>query len=233
VLCLPIPMPPSKNLSVLCVGAHSDDIEIGCGGTVLQLLQMIPSVRIHWVVFSSNAARRREAVRSARLFLKGARSKRIVVHSYKDGFFPYQGAKIKRGFEHLKTQINPDLIFTHYRHDLHQDHRLLNELTWNTFRGHLILEYEIPKYDGDLGSPNVFVPLEESICRLKATYLDQSFETQRTKRWFSEGTFFALLRLRGVEAASPTRFAEAFYGRKINLEFSSKSRFAEDRGATK
>jgi LmbE family N-acetylglucosaminyl deacetylase len=217
VLGIPLSKDEGKSLSVLCLGAHSDDIEIGCGGTVLLLLRAFPSVRFHWLVFSSNKVRRKEALRSANLFLKGAKSKKIAVRSYRDGFFPYQGARIKKEFEMLKKQINPDLILTHYRHDLHQDHRLLNELTWNTFRDHLILEYEIPKYDGDLGSPNVFVPLEETICKQKAELLDQAFQTQRTKHWFSEGTFFALMRLRGVEANSPTRYAEAFYGRKVNL----------------
>jgi len=217
VLGIPLSTEKGKILTVLCLGAHSDDIEIGCGGTILRLLQSLPSARFHWIVFSSNRVRRKEAHRSAELFLKGAKLKQIAVRSYRDGFFPYQGAKIKEEFERLKKRLIPDLIFTHYRHDLHQDHRLLNELTWNTFRNHLILEYEIPKYDGDLGSPNVFVPLEESVCRQKAELLDHAFQTQRTKHWFSEGTFFALMRLRGVETNSPTRFAEAFYGRKVNL----------------
>ncbi len=206
-----------KSPTVLFLGAHSDDIEIGCGGTILRLLRAFPSAHFHWVVFSSNKVRRKEALRSGNLFLKGAKSKQVVVRSYRDGFFPYQGARIKEEFERLKKRMNPNLVFTHYRHDLHQDHRLVNELTWNTFRNHLILEYEIPKYDGDLGSPNVFVPLEESVCKQKADLLDQAFQTQRTKHWFSEGTFFALMRLRGVEANSRTRFAEAFYGRKISL----------------
>lgn len=217
MLGIPLSTENGKILTVLCLGAHSDDIEIGCGGTILRLLKSFPSARFHWIVFSSNRVRRKEAHRSADLFLKGAKSKQIAVRSYRDGFFPYQGARIKEEFERLKKRLIPDLIFTHYRHDLHQDHRLLNELTWNTFRNHLILEYEIPKYDGDLGSPNVFVPLEESVCRQKAKLLDHAFQTQRTKHWFSEGTFFALMRLRGVETNSPTRFAEAFYGRKINL----------------
>jgi LmbE family N-acetylglucosaminyl deacetylase len=217
VLGIPLSKENGKQLFVLCLGAHSDDIEIGCGGTILRLLEALPLARFHWVVFSSNRVRRGEALRSANLFLKGAKSKQVTVRSYRDGFFPYQGAKIKSEFERLKKRVNPDLIFTHYRHDLHQDHRLLNELTWNTFRNHLILEYEIPKYDGDLGTPNVFVSLQESVCKRKAELLDQAFQTQRTKHWFSEGTFFALMRLRGVEANSTTRFAEAFYGRKISL----------------
>ena len=204
-------------LHVLCIGAHSDDIEIGCGGTILRLLEVQPHVRIDWIVFSSSAPRRREALRSAGLFLKRGRSKNISIRSHRDGFFPYRGAKIKQEFERLKRRINPTLIFTHYRHDLHQDHRLLNELTWNTFRDHLILEYEIPKYDGDLGSPNLFSPLDESTCRKKAAFLQQAFRTQAPKPWFSDDTFLALMRLRGVEAGSPTGFAEAFYVRKINL----------------
>ncbi len=217
MLGIPLAKEQGKRFSVLCLGAHSDDIEIGCGGTILRLLQKCPPTRVDWLVFSSNRVRRREAIRSAKLFLEGAKSKLITVHSYRDGFFPYQGAKIKEQFERLKKRVSPDLIFTHYRHDLHQDHRLLNELTWNTFRNHLILEYEIPKYDGDLGAPNVFVPLEKSICRRKAELLNDVFRTQRTKHWFSDGTFFSLMRLRGVEADARTQYAEAFYGRKISL----------------
>jgi LmbE family N-acetylglucosaminyl deacetylase len=150
--------------------------------------------------------------------LKGTKSRSITVRSYRDGFFPYVGIKIKEEFERLKRRINPTLVFTHYRHDLHQDHRLLNELTWNTFRDHLILEYEIPKYDGDLGSPNVFSPLKASTCRKKAAFLQQAFRTQASKQWFSNDTFLALMRLRGVEASSPTGFAEAFYARKVGLQ---------------
>jgi LmbE family N-acetylglucosaminyl deacetylase len=205
-------------LQVLCLGAHSDDIEIGCGGTILHLIQSQPSTHIHWVVFSANGARRREALDSAGLFLNGGRSRKITVRSYRDSFFPYEGMKIKQEFEQLKKQINPDLVFTHYRHDLHQDHRLINELTWNTFRDHLVFEYEIPKYDGDLGSPNVFYPLEASTCRKKAALLQQAFRTQASKQWFSNDTFLALMRLRGVEACSPSGFAEAFYARKVSLQ---------------
>jgi LmbE family N-acetylglucosaminyl deacetylase len=217
LLGIPLSGKDANGLSILCIGAHADDIEIGCGGTVLRMLEGISAARFHWIVFSANKARRKEAVRSANLFLKGAASKEIAVHGYRDGFFPYQGAKIKEEFERLKKRVNPDVIFTHCRHDLHQDHRELNQLTWNTFRNHFILEYEIPKYDGDLGAPNVFVPLEESHCKRKAELLDKAFQTQRTKHWFSDGTFLGLMRLRGVEGNSPTRFAEGFYGRKLNL----------------
>jgi LmbE family N-acetylglucosaminyl deacetylase len=206
-----------RPLQILCLGAHSDDIEIGCGGTILHLIESQPLTRVDWVVFSASKSRRREALRSAGLFLKGTRSKNITLRSYRDCFFPYVGMKIKQDFERLKKRINPDLVFTHYRQDLHQDHRLLSELTWNTFRDHLVLEYEIPKYDGDLGSPNVFSPLEASTCRKKAAFLQQAFRTQASKQWFSNDTFLALMRLRGVEACSPTGFAEAFYARKVSL----------------
>ena len=210
--------PGKEPLHVLCLGAHSDDIEIGCGGTILRLIELRPAVRIDWVVFSSTAPRRREALRSADLFLKGVRAKKIAIRSYQDSFFPYMGMKIKEEFERLKRRINPDVIFTHCRHDLHQDHRVLNELTWNTFRDHLVLEYEVPKYDGDLGSPNVFSPLSESTCRTKATLLRQAFRSQASKRWFTDDTFLALMRLRGIESGSQTGFAEAFYARKISLQ---------------
>jgi LmbE family N-acetylglucosaminyl deacetylase len=207
-----------RPLQVLCLGAHSDDIEIGCGGTILELLESQPSAHVQWVVFSATGPRRREAMDSARLFLKGGKSRKITLRSYRDSFFPYEGMKIKREFEQLKKQINPDLVFTHYRDDLHQDHRVINELTWNTYRNHLIMEYEIPKYDGDLGSPNVFSPLKTSTCQKKADFLQQAFRTQALKQWFSNDTFLALMRLRGVEACSSTGFAEAFYGRKVSLQ---------------
>jgi LmbE family N-acetylglucosaminyl deacetylase len=203
--------------SILCLGAHSDDIEIGCGGTILRLIECLPSAHVDWVVFSSTAVRRQEAVRSAKLFLRRARSKSITVHAFRDGFFPYMGMKIKQEFERLKKRVDPDIVFTHYRKDLHQDHRVLNELTWNTFRNHMILEYEIPKFDGDLGTPNLFVSLDDQTRKKKAEYLDSVFQTQREKYWFSGGTFEALMRLRGVEARSSTGFAEAFHARKINL----------------
>jgi LmbE family N-acetylglucosaminyl deacetylase len=207
---------PQTPLRILCLGAHSDDIEIGCGGTVVRLLN---SRRCHvdWVVFSAKKSRRREALHGARLFLRGAKTKNVVTYSFTDGFFPYEGAKIKRRFESLKRTVTPSLIFTHYREDLHQDHRLINELTWNTFRNHLILEYEIPKYDGGLGSPNLFVELKDSVRRLKLDHLRTAFASQRTKHWFSEDVFSGMLRLRGVEAAAASGFAEAFYSRKLCL----------------
>jgi LmbE family N-acetylglucosaminyl deacetylase len=204
-------------LRVLCIGAHSDDIEIGCGGTLLKLLDEHTNVVVRWIVFSGGKERAREAQQSAELFLARAQERQILIKSYRDGFFPFQGAQIKDDFELLKREFEPDLVLTHYRDDRHQDHRLLSDLTWNTFRSHAILEYEIPKYDGDLGHPNVFVPLDESVCARKIQILLDQFASQRGKQWFDEQTFLAILRLRGMEANSPSRFAEAFYGRKLLL----------------
>ena len=205
----------NKISRILCVGAHSDDIEIGCGGTILELTRNSDGIEFYWLVLAANHERTKEAEHSARAFLKRSGKKTIVIKSFRDGFLPYSGAGVKECFEQLKNAFAPDLIFTHCRHDLHQDHRLVCELTWNTFRNHLILEYEIPKYDGDLGAPNFFVPIPESICRRKAAMLLRYFGTQRQKQWFDEELFGGHLRLRGVEAASPTRFAEAFYCRKL------------------
>ena len=207
----------SEARRVLCLGAHADDIEIGCGGTLLRLLENPEGLDVYWVVLCSNQARAREAELSAKTFLRKARRKTIVVKSFRDGFLPYLGAAVKESFEDLKQSIEPDVIFTHFRNDLHQDHRLVSELTWNTFRSHLIMEYEIPKYDADLCSPNVFVPLSRAVCRRKIQWILRFFATQRNKHWFSEDLFYGLLRLRGVEAASPTGFAEAFHCRKLLL----------------
>lgn len=200
---------------LLCLGAHADDIEIGAGGTVLRLLAEYPGVSVHWVVFSARDARQEEARRSAARFLAPAKERNVVIHEFEDGFFPYQGQLIKHAFEALKGQVQPDLILTHSASDAHQDHRLINELTWNTFRRHTILEFEIPKYDGDLGRPNVYVPLSEENCRSKIEYLRSEFVTQANKHWFSENTFLAILRLRGIECAET--YAEAFFARKLVL----------------
>jgi LmbE family N-acetylglucosaminyl deacetylase len=200
---------------VLCLGAHCDDIEIGCGGTILRLLREEPGCEIYWKVFSSTPLRKREALKSAGLFLNGAKSKRLVINSYRDSYFPSLYGRIKAEFERLKKEFAPDLVLTHYRHDLHQDHRLISELTWNTFRSHLILEYETPKYDGDLGTPNLFVKLDRRTSECKAKYLCESFASQRTKQWFTAETFLALQRLRGIESNSPDGFAEGFHCRKL------------------
>lgn len=209
--------PGASEYRILCLGAHSDDIEIGCGGTILALLDQYENATVHWVVFSSSAARASEARASAGVFLARARRQDVLVREFRDGFFPFQGGEIKEEFEAIKQRFTPDLILTHYRDDRHQDHRLISDLTWNTFRDHLILEYEIPKYDGDLGSPNFFVPLPESLCSRKIRFLMENFESQKRKQWFDEQTFSAMLRLRGMEANSPTMYAEAFYCRKIVL----------------
>jgi LmbE family N-acetylglucosaminyl deacetylase len=204
-------------IRILCLGAHSDDIEIGCGGTLLRLLDEYRNSEVHWVVVGSTPERDREAIASAEDFLERAGRRTIVVRNFKESFFPYRGEEIKAFFEELKATVSPDVVFTHCRHDLHQDHRVVSELTWNTYRNHLVLEYEIAKYDGDLGTPNVFVHLDDAICEKKISLLMTHFETQRDKDWFTPDFFRSLLRLRGAESRSPSRYAEAFYGRKVVL----------------
>jgi LmbE family N-acetylglucosaminyl deacetylase len=216
MLKLQIPKADQGPLKVLFLGAHSDDIEIGCGGTVLRLIQESPEINVTWVVFSALGERGNEAKKSAEEFLHDVNHKQIMVHKFQDGYFPYKGAEIKDIFESLKRDLVPDLIFTHYRNDLHQDHRLLCELTWNTWRDHLILEYEIPKYDGDLGSPNFFVTLDNSLREKKVELLMRFFQTQANKHWFSPETFNAIMQLRGVECKSSKGYAEGFYVRKIS-----------------
>jgi len=205
---------PGQGLSLLCLGAHSDDIEIGCGGTLLQIKEAFLNLRFHWVVFSARGSRGEEATKAAELFTSGC-EKQVVLKDFRDGFLPYTGGKAKDFFEELKGQVNPDLIFTHWQGDAHQDHRLISELTWNTFRNHLILEYEIPKYDGDMGRPNFFVPLEPHSYEKKIEYLFQAFNSQHAKRWFDRETFFGLMRIRGMESNSASGYAEAFYARKV------------------
>jgi len=203
-------------LKVLCLGAHSDDIEIGCGGLILSLIASRRRVDVTWVVFSAPAEREREARRGAAAFLKGAARTTILIKQFKDGHFPYEGAAVKAVFESLKA-TRPDLVLTHYRDDRHQDHRVISDLAWNTFRDHFVLEYEIPKFDGDLGTPNCFVPLTRALCLRKVRHLEQVFGTQRDKHWFSEETFLGMMRLRGMECRAPGGYAEAFYGRKVVL----------------
>jgi LmbE family N-acetylglucosaminyl deacetylase len=205
----------SQGFRILLLGAHSDDIEIGCGGTILSLAKQYPEAVFDWVVFSAIGDRRDEAQRSASLFLQPPQLTAPVLKEFRDSFMPYTGAEVKTVFEELKRTISPDLVFTHNRKDAHQDHRLIAELTWNTFRDHLILEYEIPKYDGDLGQPNVFIPLGKEICESKIGFLMEAFQTQRSKHWFDPQTFLGLMRLRGMECNAPSGYAEAFYGRKL------------------
>jgi LmbE family N-acetylglucosaminyl deacetylase len=203
---------------ILCLGAHSDDIEIGAGGTLLKLAAQCSDLEIWWVVFSAPGVRAEEARRSADEFLASVSEKQIKIGSFRESFFPSEWPAIKEWFEEIKAEFQPEVVFTHYRDDRHQDHRVLSDLAWNTFRSHLILEYEILKYDGDLGQPNVFVPLSEELCACKVELLLKHFKTQSTKYWFTSDTFEAMHRIRGVECASVSGRAEAFYCRKLVLE---------------
>jgi LmbE family N-acetylglucosaminyl deacetylase len=217
VLKLSLAVDRGSPLKILAVGAHADDIEIGCGGTVLELLATYANCEVCWLVLSADGRRATEARRSGDAFLEAAQERRVIVEGFRDGFFPYSGPAIKDFFERLKDEVSPDLILTHHGSDLHQDHRLVSDLTWNTFRDHFILEYEVPKYDGDLGSPNVFVHLDETTVRVKIENILGHFASQAERRWFSEDVFRSMLRLRGMESNSPTLFAEGFYSRKILL----------------
>lgn len=206
-----------QHLKILCLGAHSDDIEIGCGGTVLRLIEEYQQPEIFWLVFSARGARKREAQSSAQFILEKLHKKSILIKNFRDGFFPFEGAAIKEEFEALKKKFSPDLILTHYRDDRHQDHRVISDLTWNTFRDHLILEYEIPKYDGDIGNPNMYVELTNAQCERKRDLLLKYFISQQQKHWFTENLLFSLLRIRGMESGRSSEFAEAFYCRKGTL----------------
>lgn len=199
---------------VLCLGAHCDDIEIGTGATILRLLRQRPDLEVTWVVFSGNQVRRAEAQRAAEAFLAGCGKKTIQLHAFRDAYFPSQIEVIKPEFEKLKA-FDPQLILTHTNRDSHQDHRMINELTWNTFRSHTILEYEITKYDGDLGRPQVYAPVERDIVGQKIRLLMECFPTQTSRQWYDEETFRGLMRIRGIECNSPTKYAEAFYCRKM------------------
>jgi LmbE family N-acetylglucosaminyl deacetylase len=207
----------TAGLQILCLGAHADDIEIGCGGTILHLTEQYPGCVLHWVVFSALGVREAEARRAATLFAGFAALQELLLKTFPDSFMPFVGAEVKAVFEALKQAVSPDVIFTHNRRDAHQDHRLIAELTWNTFRDHLILEYEIPKYDGDLGQPSVFVPLPFEVSQQKVRAIIEAFPSQHSKHWFEEKTFLALMRLRGMECHAPSGFAEAFYCRKLVL----------------
>jgi LmbE family N-acetylglucosaminyl deacetylase len=209
---IPLALNKPEGLNILCLGAHCDDIEIGCGGFILKLINTYPVRHIKWVVLTSNHLRAEEAKKSAAHFLMNANSKDITVMDFKDTILPQQLLAVKDVFEGVKASYSPDIIFTHYRYDLHQDHRLVNDLTWNTFRDHFILEYEIQKYDGDLGNPGFFVPLDQAMAEQKVNALLEYFPSQSKRHWFDRETFYALMRIRGLECAS--RYAEAFYVRK-------------------
>ncbi len=199
---------------ILCIGAHSDDIEIGAGATLLSLASRFPGATVHWVVLAGGDRRSAEARESAAFFASGFSQAEIAVHDFRDGFFPAQYAALKECLEGLKP-VAPDLVFTHHREDRHQDHRTVSDLTWQTFRDHLVLEYEIPKFDGDLGVPNLFHPVSVAERDRKLEALDRFFGSQRDKRWFTDDTFSGLMRLRGVECNSESGYAEAFYCRKM------------------
>ncbi len=202
-------------MRLLCLGAHADDIEIGCGGTVLRLAAEMPDLVVRWIVFSGAGQRTAEARNSATAFLEDVSEKQIEVLGFQDGYFPFQGADIKDYFELIKRNFNPSMVLTHWRGDAHQDHRLLAELTHNTFRDHLVLEYEIPKYDDDLGNPCFFVPLTQAQFRRKVENIERHFPSQHGRAWFSENTFLAIARLRGIGCNARQGLAEAFYVRKI------------------
>jgi LmbE family N-acetylglucosaminyl deacetylase len=215
LLSLVLPPQTRGPLKLLCLGAHADDIEIGCGGTVLRLTAQVPELVVRWIVFSGVGLRGAEARSSASAFLENVSEKRIEVLDFRDGYFPFQGTEIKDCFEAVKRDFDPSIVLTHWQGDAHQDHRLVAELTHNTFRDHLVLEYEIPKYDGDLGNPAFFVPLTQvQLCR-KTEMISRHFPSQRGRSWFSDETFLAIARLRGIGCNAPEGLAEAFYARKI------------------
>ena len=204
-----------RPLRLLCIGAHSDDLEIGCGGTVLTWLASMPAVEVTWVVLSAEGIRASEARRSARALLARAATSRVIIADFRDCYLQAQYTELKSYFENLRREVDPDIILTHWLQDRHQDHRLTAELTWNTWRNHLVLEYEIPKYEGDLQTPNVYVPIPASLARRKVSHLERCFASQRVKDWFAADTFLGLMRLRGLESRSPSGFAEAFHARKL------------------
>jgi LmbE family N-acetylglucosaminyl deacetylase len=215
LLPIRLPVETARPLRVLCLGAHADDIEIGCGGTILRLAAEFPELAIRWIVFSAGGERAAEARRSAKSFLDGVKDHRLDILAFRDGYFPFEGAKIKDAFEALKGDFTPSLILTHWQGDAHQDHRLVAELTYNTFRDHLVLEYEIPKYDADLGNPNFFVPLTREQTQAKVRQIRENFPSQHGRSWFTDETFLGMARLRGVGCRAPEGFAEAFYARKL------------------
>jgi LmbE family N-acetylglucosaminyl deacetylase len=203
--------------SVLCLGAHPDDIEIGCGGTLLSMLKANPDLKVDWAVFSCNGPRLQEAKGAFQAWCQGAKNCSLHLFEFHDTMFPSQWPEIKQAVHTLGNSLQPDLIFTHRREDVHQDHRTLCEVTWNAFRNHTILEYEIPKYEGDLGNPNVYVPLTSEIASSKVELLLRLFNSQQDKPWYDAETFRALMRIRGVESKAESGFSEAFHARKIWL----------------
>lgn len=216
---LSLHLPTHREPHVVCIGAHCDDIEIGCAGTILKLAQARPHARFTWMVLTGDKARHRETKQSAGQLFDNNTAIELQLHDFRDGHLPYTGSPVKDAFERLKGDTEPDLIFTHWEHDRHQDHRFVSELTWSTFRRHLILEYEIPKYDGDIGTPNMFVALSEAELNHKLSHIMRNYSSQVGKPWFTQETFAALHRLRGIECTSQSQYAEAFYCRKSTLIF--------------
>jgi LmbE family N-acetylglucosaminyl deacetylase len=216
-MMLPLALPPREGAGyhVLCLASHSDDIEIGCGGTLLRLLREVPVERVTWVVLSGDPKRAEETQRAARRIVGNRSQLTIILQTFRESYFPYTAVPIKEFFGKLRGEVDPDLVFTHYRNDLHQDHRLVSELTYNAFRDHLIFEYEIMKLDGDIGNPNLYVSLDAATVRRKVRLLMDCFGSQRDKRWFTEDVFLGLMRLRGVESGATSGYAEAFHARKV------------------
>jgi LmbE family N-acetylglucosaminyl deacetylase len=206
-------------LRILCIGAHCDDIEIGCGGLLLALRGRNRNLRVDHLVLSAPSGRRAESADAQRAFVAARDRGTLRFADFPDGLFPSHYSDIKSIAESIKAECPPDIIFCHERDDRHQDHRLVNEIVWNTFRNQLILEYEIPKWDGGLGQPNVYVPLTEAQAQRKARYLVENFRSQTGRHWFSQDTFLALSRLRGIECRAPGGHAEGFHLRKARLTF--------------
>ena len=207
-----------ERLSVLCLGAHADDIEIGAGATILGWIARGVRLEVHWVVLSATGRRREEAHASAKAFLADTARATIELAAFQDGFFPYHGAELKAWFEKLKQRVSPHLVLSHWRGDAHQDHREVSQLTWSTLRDHLILEYEVPKWDGDLDKPNVYIPASRTVMARKIELLLAHFGSQRSKDWFGAETFTGLAHLRGIECRAPDGLAEAFHVRKLSLQ---------------
>jgi LmbE family N-acetylglucosaminyl deacetylase len=210
-------LPHDASPRVLLLGAHCDDIEIGCGGTLQVLAARFPTMQLRWTVLSAQGERAAETKLAAERLLPPSVSVQFDLRTFRESYFPYIGAEIKDAIQSVSGEFKPDLVMTHRASDRHQDHRLVSELTSNAFRDQLILEYEVVKYDGDLTSPNVFVPLDREQSRRKVAALLETFASQRAKYWFTEETFVALMRLRGVECRAPSGYAEAFHCRKLRL----------------
>jgi len=209
--------PQGRALRVLCVGAHCDDIEIGCGASLLRLQAHDRKVTVDWVVLCGSADRRKETLSALNMFLEPRNRGECLHGGFPDGRLPAVYSSVKDYFESLKERARPDVIFCHEREDRHQDHRIVNEMVWSTFRDHLVLEYEIPKWDGGLGQPNLYIPVDERQVLAKADALLEAYPSQAGKDWFKRDVFVALMRMRGLECRSPSGYAEAFHARKIRL----------------